>query len=290
MRIVFRLLFSSLIFALGWALFRQVLPASAAVAVAIILALAEQFAPAVIRTGTNSGMGGGLRLFVRLGATLMTWPLAVWALSAAGLEDRPARIAIAAAIASAVGVMAAGHGSGRDTMRLWAVTAAVAVPAYALARALVSVPVDPLAVACGCGAVAVALLVARQAIVWPIQHERVLVLAAGAASLAGVLDGALIFILGGLLYRGRPWRNDVKSISFTSSSLKNSVKWRAVTTNTVFSRALSGSPRLLSCCADRGSGCVENCLRTRKYGTTLNLASASMPVSRLSAFESNSTN
>lgn len=194
MRIVFRLFLSSLIFALGWALFRQVLPGPAAVGVAIILALAELFAPAVTRTGTNSGMGGGLRLFVRMGATLITWPLAAWALSAAGLEDRPARIAIAAAIASAVGVMAAGHGSGRDTVRLWTVTAAVAVPAYAIVRALVSVPVDPLAVACGCGAVAVALLVARQTIVWPVQHERVLALAACAVSLAGALAGVLVFV------------------------------------------------------------------------------------------------
>jgi hypothetical protein len=194
MRILFRLLFASLTFALGWALFRQVLPQPAASAVAIVFALAELFAPVVIRTGTNRGMGGGVRLFLRLGATLITWPLAAWGLSAAGLADRPARIAIAAAIASAVGVMAAGHGSGRDTVRLWAVMAAAAVPVYTLAHALVSMPVDPLAVACGCGAVAVALLVARQAIVWPIQHERVLALATGAASLAGVLAGVLVFV------------------------------------------------------------------------------------------------
>lgn len=194
MRILFRLLFASLIFALGWALFRQVLPETAACAVAIILAGAELFSPALISTSTNSGMGGGLRLFMRLGATLIIWPLAAWALSAAGLDDRPARIAIAAAIASAVGVMAAGHGSGRDTVRLWAVTSAGAAPVYALVHALVSVPVGPLAVACGCGAVAVALLVARQAIVWPIQHERLLAIAAGATSLAGALVGALVLV------------------------------------------------------------------------------------------------
>lgn len=194
MRILFRLLFASLTFALGWALFRHVLPEPAASAVAIVLALAELFAPVVIRTGTNSGMGGGVRLFMRLGATLITWPLAAWGLSAAGLADRPARIGIAAAIASAVGVMAAGHGSGRDSVRLWSVAAAAAVPVYALAHALVAVPVDPLAVACGCGAVVVALLVARHANGWPIHHERVLALAAGAALLAGVLAGALVFV------------------------------------------------------------------------------------------------
>ena len=194
MRILFRLLFSSLIFALGWALFRQVLPAAAAVAVATILALAELLAPVVTSTGTNDGMGGGMRLFLRLGASLITWPLAAWGLSVAGLADRPARIAIAAALASAVGVMAAGHGIGRDTVRLWAATVAAAVPVYALTLALVSVPVDPLAVACGCGAVSIALLVARQAIVWPIQHERMLALAAGATTLAGVFASVLVLV------------------------------------------------------------------------------------------------
>ena len=192
MRIILRLFLASLIFACGWALFRQVLPLPAACAVAVILALAELVAPVV--AGNGSGMGGGVRLFVRLGATLITWPLAAWALAAAGLTDRPARIAIAAAIASAMGVMAAGHGSGRDTVKLWAVTAAAAVPVYALALALVSAPVDPIACACACGAVAVALLVTRHVITWPIQHERVLVMAAGAVTLAGGLAGALVIL------------------------------------------------------------------------------------------------
>ena len=194
MHILFRLFLSSLIFALGWALFRQVLPVPAAVLVATILALAELFAPMFTRTGTNSGIGGGLRLFVRLGASLITWPLAAWALSVAGLADRPARIATAAALASAVGVMAAGHGSGRDTVRLWAVTVAAAMPGYALVRALISTPVDPIAIGCGCMAVAIGLIVARQAIVWPIRHERMLALAAGATTLAGVFAGVLVFV------------------------------------------------------------------------------------------------
>lgn len=191
MRILFRLFFASLIFACGWALFREVLPIPAACVVAIILAVAELIAPAVSRTGTQSGMGGGVRLFARLGGSLITWPLAASALAAAGLTDRPARIAVAAIVASAVGVIAAGHGSGRDTVRLWAVVAAVAVPVYALAQALVTTPADPLAIACGCIAVSVALLVARQSIVWPMQHERVMALAAATCALAGGVAGML---------------------------------------------------------------------------------------------------
>ena len=190
MRILFRLFLAALTFALGWALFHQVLPLDAACGLAIVLAVAELLAPMV----SNNAAGGGARLFIRMGATLITWPLAAWALRAAGLADRPARIAIAAALASAVGVMAAGHGSGRDTVRLWAVAAAAAVPAYSLARALVSAPVDPLAVACGCAAMVEALIVARQSIVWPAQHEQLLAITAGAVALAGVLAGTLVIL------------------------------------------------------------------------------------------------
>jgi len=193
MRFLLRLFLASLIFAFGWALFREVLPVPAACGVAIVLALAELAAPAIARSGAGN-VGGGLRLLVRLGATLITWPIAAWALDVAGLADRPARIAIAAAIASAGGVMAAGHGSGKDTARLWAVVAAAAVPVYALMQALACAPVDPLAVTCACGAVAIALLVTRQAIVWPLEHERVLAFAAGAVTLAGVFAGALVVL------------------------------------------------------------------------------------------------
>lgn len=192
MRFLLRLFLASLIFAFGWALFREVLPVPAACVVAIVLALAELAAPAIARSG--AGVGGGLRLLLRLGATLIAWPIAAWVLDVAGLADRPARIAIAAAIASAGGVMAAGHGSGKDTARLWAVVAAAAVPVYALMQALVCAPVDPLAVACACGAVAIALLVTRQAIVWPLEHERVLAGAAGAVTLAGVFAGTLVIL------------------------------------------------------------------------------------------------
>jgi hypothetical protein len=193
MKFLLRLFVASLIFTGGWALFRLVLPLPAACVLAVVLAIAELLAPAMVSAGAG-GFGGGLRLFVRMGATVISWPVFAWMLEVAGMTDRPARIALAAAAASAAGVLAAGHGSGKDTVRLWAVTAAVALPAYAAMQALLVDPVDPLAVAAASVAVVVGLLVARQAIVWPTNHSRVLVTAAGAVALAGAFAGALAFL------------------------------------------------------------------------------------------------
>ncbi len=181
---MFRLLVASLIFVGAYWLFAQVQPMPVAAAIAALLALAELFEPAI---AGRSGAGGGLRLFVRLGATLISWPVFALALEFIGMADRPLRIASAAAAASAAGVLAAGHGSGRDTVRLWAVIAAAAVPLDALLQALMAAPIDPLAIAAGAGAVAVALLVARQSIVWPHEHSRLLLACAGACACSGVL-------------------------------------------------------------------------------------------------------
>ena len=184
MKTMFRLLVASLIFVGAYWLFAQVQPAAIAAAIAALLALAELFEPAI---AGRSGAGGGLRLFVRLGGTLISWPAFALALEFIGMADRPLRITIAAATASGAGVLAAGHGSGRDTVRLWAVVAAAAVPLDALLQALMSQPLDPLAIAAGAGAVAVAALVARQSIVWPQEHSRLLLICAGACACTGVL-------------------------------------------------------------------------------------------------------
>lgn len=184
MKTMFRLFLASLIFIGAYWLFAQVQPAAIAAAIAALLALAELFEPAI---AGRSGAGGGLRLFVRLGGTLISWPAFALALEFAGMADRPLRITIAAAAASGAGVLAAGHGSGRDTVRLWAVIAAAAVPLDALLQALMSQPLDHLAIAAGAGAVAVAALVARQSIVWPQEHSRLLLACAGACACAGAL-------------------------------------------------------------------------------------------------------
>lgn len=184
MRLLLRLFLASLIFVGGYWLFAQIQPTPVAAVIAALLALAEIFEPMI---AGRSGVGGGLRLFVRLGATLISWPLFALALQFAGMADRPLRITIAAAAASGAGVLAAGHGSGRDTIRLWAVIAAAAVPLDALLQALLVQPIDHLAIAAGAGAVAVSALVARQSIVWPQEHSKLLLLCAGACAGAGLL-------------------------------------------------------------------------------------------------------
>lgn len=184
MRLLMRLFLASLFFIAGYYLYAQIQPLSVALAAGILVGLAELFEPAI---AGRSGAGGGLRLFARLGATLISWPLFAIALQFAGMADRPLRIAIAAAAASAAGVLAAGHGSGRDTVRLWAVIAAATVPLDALLQALLVAPADHLAIAAGAGAVAVAALVARQSIVWPNDHSRLLLACAGACGIAGLL-------------------------------------------------------------------------------------------------------
>jgi len=131
-----------------------------------------------LRGGTGS-LGGGLRLFSRLGATLVSWPVFAWLLEYAGMTDRAARIALAAAAASVAGLLAAGHGSGKDTARLWAIVAAVAVPSYAMTQTLLVQPADPLAFAAGSAALVVALLVSRQSLIWPQEQSRLLLIATG---------------------------------------------------------------------------------------------------------------
>jgi hypothetical protein len=185
MKLMFRLFLASLFFVAGYYLYAQIQPLSVALAVGVLVALAEVFEPVIVG---RSGAGGGLRLFARLGATLIAWPLFALALEFAGMADRPLRIAVAAAAASAAGVLAAGHGSGRDTVRMWAVIAACVVPLDALLQVLLVQPIDHLAIAAGAGAVAVSLLVARQSIVWPQEHSRLLLLCAGACAGTGLLS------------------------------------------------------------------------------------------------------
>lgn len=191
MRLMMRLFLASLFFVVGYWLFAQIQPPSVALAVGTLVALAEVFEPVI---AGRSGAGGGLRLFARLGGTLISWPLFALALQFVGMADRPLRITIAAAAASGAGVLAAGHGSGRDTVRLWAVIAAAAVPLDALLQALMAQPLDHLAIAAGAGGVAVSALVARQSIVWPQEHSKLLLLCAGACGCAGALVALLALV------------------------------------------------------------------------------------------------
>ncbi|MBW8075263.1 MULTISPECIES: hypothetical protein [Metallibacterium] len=165
--------------AAGWLLL-QVLPVPAAWALAGVLAGIEL-------VGGRGSSGAGLRAVLRLDATLLAWPAAALLLTYAGVHDRDARIALAAAVAAAAGVAASRHGSGADSNRLWSVVAAVAIPVYAMLHTISLPALDPLALAGSCLAAAVAVLVARSAIVWPPLQRQALLAGAAVAGAAAAI-------------------------------------------------------------------------------------------------------
>lgn len=162
-------------------LFMQVLPEPAAVILAIVIAIIE-FAGSL-----KNGAGAGLRAVLALDLVLLAWPLTAWALTYAGVADRPTRVALAAAVAAAAGLAATRHGSGMDSRRLWSIVAALAIPTYAMARTIILPVLDPPAMASASLAAGVAILVARAGNVWPREHRDLMLYAAGAAGVAGLL-------------------------------------------------------------------------------------------------------
>jgi len=179
-KFLLRLLVALVIAFAGYVYFGAVLPDKAAATVALGLALIELLAPML----SKGGGGASLRVLVKTGAAFLAWPGIAWALLALGLTDRGARIALAAAAASALGIFAAGHGQGREHARLAATLVAVAIPVYALAAALVQD--TRLAAAAGCLAVASAFVTAKVALVWPDRLEESMVVGAALAMCAGV--------------------------------------------------------------------------------------------------------
>jgi hypothetical protein len=187
MFVIRKVLLALAIYLAAYWLYGQVLSATQARVVALVLALAELFAPMIVPTGrTGMGAGGSIRALLSVGVTFAIWPILAIGLDYVGMVDRPARIALAAAMAATLGVFAARHGSGRDSLRMQTVLMTVAIPLFAMGQALTCAPLDPLAVALACGGVAVALLVARRAIVWPKRHDRAAMTLAGASLTAGV--------------------------------------------------------------------------------------------------------
>jgi hypothetical protein len=185
---VLRLLIAAVIATLGFLYFGAVLPQAAAAALAMVLAAVELLGPMF-----SKGAGGAsLRVLVRAGAALLVWPGLAWALLALGLQDRGARIALAAAAASALGILAAGHGQGREHARLVTTLVSIAIPVYALAAALVQD--TRIAVAMGCAAVAVAFVTAKLALVWPDHLEDSMVAGAVIAIVAGFATVAPLWL------------------------------------------------------------------------------------------------
>lgn len=187
-RFIFRLVIALVIAYAGFMYFGAVLPRSAAAVVALLLAALELFGPML------GGQGGlSLRAMAKLGVALLVWPGLAWIIELSGyVPDRDARIALAAGIASALGVFAAGHGQGRENVRLVAVIVSLALPAYAITVALF----DPnaMGVAAACLAVGIGALTAKIALVWPQRHEDLMLVCGGLAfaCAGGLLVAAML--------------------------------------------------------------------------------------------------
>jgi hypothetical protein len=179
-KFLLRLIIAIVIAFAGYVYFGAVLPDKAAATVALILAVVELVGPML----TRGGGGASLQVLGKTTVAFLAWPGIAWGLLALGLTDRGARIALAAAAASALGIFAAGHGQGREHARLAATLAAVAIPVYALAAALVGD--TRVAAATGCFAVGVAFVTAKVALVWPDRLEETMVGGAAIAVCAGV--------------------------------------------------------------------------------------------------------
>ena len=162
-------------------LFMQVLPAPAAVILAVAVAVIE------LAGSLKNGAGAGLRAVLALDLVLLAWPLTALVLVYAGIADWPTRVALAAAVAAAAGLAATRHGSGMDSRRLWSIVAALAIPTYAMLHTIVLPVLDPAAMASACLAAGVAIIVARAGNVWPKEHRELMLWAAGAAGVAGLV-------------------------------------------------------------------------------------------------------
>jgi len=188
MKMLLTLAISVLVFYAAALLFHAVLPAPAAWVLAAIVALIELVGAA------RNGIGSGLRALVRVDLTLLVWPAAALLLQFAGMSDRPARIALAAAVASAAGIAASRHGSGAESQRLYTVLAAIGIPLYAVIHVIVQPVDDPLALAAAALAGVVAALVVRGALVWPDPHRRWLLLCAAACGASALICAVPVLI------------------------------------------------------------------------------------------------
>ena len=165
-------------------LYGAVLPQHAAVAVAVLIAAIELASPVVAK---NHGLS--IRIMGKLALPLVVWPILAIVLEHGLRLDWATGMAVAAIGAAATGFLAAGHGSGRESLRLAGAGTATAVALYAMVASIVSVA-PATAMAAASVAVGVATLVVYQAGVWPGRHERALLWAAGACGSVALLWSA----------------------------------------------------------------------------------------------------
>lgn len=167
----------------GYHYFAAVLPANGAIVVAVALAVLELVTP--LFSG-NAGIGGSLRVLVRVAGALLVWPAIAIALEHWGGIERGAAIAVASMIACVFGIGASGLGSGRDRTRIATIIVSICLPFYALVA--VTFDPSPLAWAVAALGVAIAALVAEASGVWPSKVENTLLTAASLAGVAGAVS------------------------------------------------------------------------------------------------------
>jgi len=182
-RPIARVVIATLIAVGGYYYFGAVLPANGATIVAVALAVLELIAP--LFSG-NTGVGGSLRVLVRVAGALLVWPAIAIALERWGGIERDASIAVASMIACVFGIGASGLGSGRDRTRIATIIVSICLPFYALAAA--AFDPSPVAWAVAALGVAIAALVAEASGVWPSKVENTLLTAASLAGVAGAVS------------------------------------------------------------------------------------------------------
>jgi len=188
--LMFRFLLAIIIAVLGYWWFSAIMPRPYAAVIGVVAGVAEFVGPLVARGG-GRGAGSGLRMLFWFGLPLLAWPgiamlLGMW------IPDRSTHVALAAIVATMLGVFTAHHGQGRDQHYLISVLIAVSIPVAAMASAIYNESMWGTAAACL--AIGFAPLVAKNAHVWADAHDRYLGLAAIVAFVGAALVAARQFI------------------------------------------------------------------------------------------------
>lgn len=181
LRFIVNVLAALLVGIVAFYLYGAVLPQHAAVVVAVLIASIELASPMIAK---NHGLS--IRVMGKLALPLMVWPILAAALERGLQLDWATGMALAAVGAVATGFLSAGHGSGRESLRLAGAGIATAIALYAMVASIVNVA-PATAMAAASVAVGVATLVVYQAGVWPGRHERALLWAAGACGCVAFL-------------------------------------------------------------------------------------------------------
>lgn len=155
-------------------LYRTVLPQQAAAGLGVVLAMVE-----LVSFLATKRHGRSLSLTSKVATPLLVWPILAIILERAFHFDWATGMSVAAIGAVATGFLAAGRGSGGESLRLAGAGIATLIAMYAMVASVVTNASMP-AMAAASVAVAVAALVVYQAGVWPGRHERALLWAAGA--------------------------------------------------------------------------------------------------------------